>query len=279
MQVGEEAARIREQLGVPAVTGPPRAVLQIDVDLVPVHVEHRDRERNAFGREAVHQVEVLLGAVGVVAAPPVAEREAGQQRLRPGQSVQRADRRAVVGAVGEHVQVLASGFARCDPAVIGEQHGARVVDHCDAGAREHAGLERARAVDVVEGARRTAEVGEVGPVAPQPSPTLDAVPGLHGQSLGAEGLFVIDQVEPGGADLELAGAVDDLELTGLEGAVERDLRRAVLEGAGLAVLEPEQPVGQDGDAVVRPGHDVLGTGERLHVGATGHRAEPSERTS
>ena len=57
----------------------------------------------------------------------------------------------------------------------------------------------------------------------------------------------------------------EVVVRGPERAVDHRLRRAVLEPAGLRVLEPEQAGVEHGDAVVLALHDVLGCGERLRV--------------
>ena len=67
--------------------------------------------------------------------------------------------------------------------------------------------------------------------------------------------------------LELVAGLGEAELGRLERAVDDRLRRAVLELAGLGVLEPQQAAVEHGDAVVLALHDVLGGGERLGVGS------------
>ena len=159
VQLGEEALGVGEQRALPAVAGPARAVLLGHrVHAVPVHVEHGDGERQALGVEAVHQLEVGVRAVAVVAAPPVAERPAREHGRAAGHGVERLQRGRVVVAVGEHVDVDAAVLARAHPAVVLEQERARVVERGDAAARDDARLELGPAVDLVQRARGAAQV-------------------------------------------------------------------------------------------------------------------------
>ena len=267
VQLGHERRRVGEQLAVERVAGPAAAERRVDVDQVPVHVQDGDAERQPLLREAVHQLQVLVRAVGVVAAPPVAERVARQQRLRAGELVQRPQRGAVVAPVGEHVEVLVARAARRDPAVLLEQDRARVVDDRDAVAAEHALLERDAAVGLVERARGAAEVLQRVARAPDAAVVAHPALGLHGQPLGAEGALVVDELEALRVQLDLVLVLREAELGRLEGAVDDGLRRAVLELARLRVLEPEQPAVEHGDPVALALHDVLGGGERVGAGS------------
>ncbi len=263
VQGGEERRRVGEQVAVPGVAGPAAAVARVDVDEVPVHVQHRHRQRDALGGEAVHQAEVLVGGVGVVAAPPVAQREARQQRLRAGQVVEGAQRGAVVAAVGEDVEVEGVRAARRDPAVVGEQHRGAVVVAGHAVAGEHAGLQRDGAVGLVEGPRGPAEVGRGQPEPPHAALGVQAALRLHRQPLGAERALVVDQLQPRGVDRQPVVGLDDVELGGRERAVDDGLARPVLELAGRAVLQPDEAVGQHADAVAVAGEDAGGIGDRV----------------
>jgi hypothetical protein len=131
------------------------------LDAVPVHVEHRHGERQVLLVEAVEQLEIAVGAVAVVAAPPVAEHPAGQHRRPAGDGEERVERGLVVVAVGEDVDVDAAVGARADPAVVLEQERARVVERGHAASarrspdRARSGRRRRRAcggaAEVVDG--------------------------------------------------------------------------------------------------------------------------------
>ena len=168
VQLGEEGLRIGEQCAVPAVAGPAAAVARVDVvHAMPVHVEHRDRERQPVGGEAVQQLQVVLGGVGVVAAPPVPQRPARQHRRLAGDGVERVERLLVVMTVGEHVQIQAAAVARGDPAVVVEEERPRIVQHGETARRHHAWLQRHRAVGHVQSAGGAAQIRRAHPVPPQ----------------------------------------------------------------------------------------------------------------
>ena len=264
-QRGEEAGRVREEVGVPGVAGPAAAVRGVDVDPVPVHVDDRDRERHPLLAEPVDQRDVLVGGVGVVAAPPVAEGVARQQGRGAGQVVEGAEGLLVVVAVGEHVQVEVALGARGDPAVVAQQHRAGVVDRRDPVEGQHAVLERQRPVDVVEGAGGAAEVRGGQAVAPHRAVGVVAALGLHREAVGAERALVVDQVEPVGVDLQERVGLGDREVAGPEGPVQHHLRGAVLEHPRGAVLEAHEAGVEHGDPVPVALHDVRGVRDRMRV--------------
>ena len=106
VQPRHEALRIGEEVLVPRVAGPAGTVLRVHVvDEMPVHVDHGGGERNAFLLEPFDERHVFGFGVAVVAAPPVAEREARQQRGRPGQTVEVVHGLTVTVSVGEQVEV------------------------------------------------------------------------------------------------------------------------------------------------------------------------------
>jgi hypothetical protein len=248
VQLGQEALGVGEQRPLPAVAGPARPVaLGHRFDAVPVHVDHRHRERQALGVEPVEQLEVGVGAVAVIAAPPVAERPARQHRRAPRQRVERLERGVVVVAEGEHVRVDPAVRPRAHPAVVLEQERARVVELGDAHARHDPRVELGAAVDVVERARGPAERSHRLAVAPDAVVVADVAARLHAQAGRRERAAVVGQPQPAGDDLERGLAVDDLELGHRHVAVEREGRGAVLEHPVVGPLEPHQPVGEHGD--------------------------------
>jgi hypothetical protein len=268
VQLGEERLRVREQLALPGVARPARPVaLRNRLDAMPVHVEHRDGERRALGVEAVHQRDVALGAVAVVAAPPVAKRPARQHGLAPGQRVEGAQRLGVVEAEAEQVRVDLALGARANPAVVLEQEGPRVVELGDPQARHDARLERRAAVDVVERAGRAAKVVHRLAIAPHAAVVRDAAAQLHAQARGRERAAVVGQPQPVADDLQRRLAVRDVEVRHGQVAMDREGRRAVLEGAVVRPLEPQQTVGEDRDPPAVALHDCFTVGERRRVEA------------
>ena len=116
VQIAQQRLVVGEQLPVPRVSGPAGAILRVDVvDTMPVHVDHGCGERNAFAFEPVHEIEVLVLGIPVVAAPPVAERETRQQRRRPGESVEVLYCFGVASTIAEEVQVGFLMVSRRDP--------------------------------------------------------------------------------------------------------------------------------------------------------------------
>ena len=102
VQPGDEARRIGEEIGIPGVARPPADALA-HVDQMPVHVDDADRQRHVVVAELGHQRPQVSVAVGPVAAPPVAQRPARQQRRAAGESGVVAQGGAVVGAVARAV--------------------------------------------------------------------------------------------------------------------------------------------------------------------------------
>ncbi len=299
----EELRGVGEQVAVPGVARPPAPELGVDVDDVPVHVDDAHRERHALRLEALDQRLVRRRRVRVVPAPPVAEREPWEQRLGPGDGVERAQRLGVVGPVREHVQVLAPARrrrpipraalrrARRHPAVVGEEHRGGVVDQGEARPRDDAGLERDGAVGLVEGAGRAAERGHPGdrpvrvaellPVAPHRVVDRDPALDGDGEAARAEGPTVVDEPEPVGHDLEVRAVVEHAELRDGEVPAHREGGGAVLEDAVLGVLEPHEPVREDGDAVPVTLDDGARVGDRVRreggeaAGVVGHGSSVS----
>ena len=94
---------------------------------MPVHVDDGHGEGQFLGDEAVHERQVLPTAIGVVAAPPVAQQRARDEGARAGEAEEVSQRLPVVLAISEDVEVLCSvaqtvaGFTAPDPLVLGEQ--------------------------------------------------------------------------------------------------------------------------------------------------------------
>ena len=111
-----ESLGVGEEFTVPRVAGPSGSILRVDiVDQMPVHVDDGRGERQAFLLEAIDKLQILGFRVPVVAAPPVAEREARQQRRRAGELVEVLHGFDVPMAVSEDIQILAGVLARNDP--------------------------------------------------------------------------------------------------------------------------------------------------------------------
>ena len=161
---------IGEQLLVPRIAGPTGTVFRIDiVHAVPVHVDHGCGEWNAFALEPVHELQVFVLRVAVVAAPPVAECEARQQRRWSGQLVEVLHSFGVAAAVAEEVQVGFLVSARFHPSpqrirlavhfVCFHDHVCGgIVEHCPTVSRNHTIVQRNFAIRLVERARGAFEI-------------------------------------------------------------------------------------------------------------------------
>ncbi len=273
VQLGQEGPWVGEQRRLPRVAGPAVAELRRHgVDAVPVHVDDRDRERQAFLGEPVHELQVRRVAVRVVAAPPVAERPPGQACGCTGHLVEGAECGVEVTAVREHRDVAAAGHAGADPAVVLEQERLAVVEHGDAVAGQDAGFERHPSVDVVQGAAGTAEVA--GLLSPAPAVRVGA-DGLDDQAARAERTAVVAEPGPFGRDDDAAGAASALdcgtdalrrERRHRHPSPDRERRGTVLEPAVVAPLDAERAGVQDGDPPVLAGDDGSGVGHRVGSG-------------
>ena len=263
MQFAQKLGRRREKCTVPGVTRPTAAVGRVDVGQVPVHVEDGDREREPLLPEPVQQGQVRLGGVGVEAAPPVAEREPGHDRRGTGDGVERPQRLGVILTVGEHVQVDPADGVRADPALVVEEERARVVDHGIARTGDDARLERDRPVGVVQGAGRAAQVGRHVAVAPDRVVRADPAPDGQGQPARAERPAVVREPEARRHHLERAVRVEHPELGHGQSPIHREGGRAVFEDTVRGVLQPDQALGEHGDAV------TLALDDRRRVGRRG----------
>ena len=205
--------------------------------------------------------------VGVVPAPPVAERESRQYRGRPGHRVQRADGGAIIAAVAEEVQVGPGTVAGRDPAVVVQDQGAGVVQHRVAPAGDDTRFQRHRAVGVVQGARGSAQVVHRLAESPDAAVAADVAADLNAQPAGAEGPAVVHQVHAVGEDFQVVRAVDHPVLRHREVADHREGTGPILEPAVLGVLQAQQSVGEHGDPERLALHDRRRVGDWTSVQA------------
>ena len=129
MEPGQQLFRLRKLLPVPGIAGPAGAVFRVDLRHMPVHVQHGHGQRNALPPEAFHQFPVFLLGVGIIAAPPVPQREARRRRHRAGQRQEIPDRRLKIMPVGKKIQVFPIRAGRQQPSRGIHAHGGAVVQH------------------------------------------------------------------------------------------------------------------------------------------------------
>jgi len=134
MQEAEKPIRVGKERPVPGVTCP-AAALVAGLRDVPVHVDDTDRQRYPVRFEVFDQGSQLGFRVGPVAAPPVAQRPARDQRRRAGDEGVIAQAGGVIMPVAEEVQILRPGRRppRFQPAILVEDKRPRIVDDGPAG--------------------------------------------------------------------------------------------------------------------------------------------------
>ena len=260
VQFLEETLRIREKVTIPRVPRPARTVLRVHVGEVPVHVDHRHRERNILRAERIHELEVALLAIAVVARPPVAERELRHDRLRATNREIILHRGHVVAARCEHEKIDAAflGSAGAQATVGIKHHRARIINLCIPHRRVHARLERDLAVGDIERTGRTAEVPvkralclpvqgqlairgkrQILPVPPhrviRRNPALD----LNLEAVRRERAAIVFEVKILRFDREAALVLANRVLGRIKHhvTIDREGRRAILERAARRILE------------------------------------------
>ena len=162
----EERLGIGEELPVEGVARPARALsgvvrLELLRDIVhdmPVHVHGRDGERQRAGGELVHEREILLRRVSVIARPPVAERELGEHGRIAGQREKFPEPAAVIVPEREKVEVSPARGTGMQHGVLADDAGLRIVVAGGAAARHDALPDLHKARGAVQRPRRAAEV-------------------------------------------------------------------------------------------------------------------------
>ena len=268
----QKARRIRENALIPGIGPPAVAVFRIRIGDVPVHIDDRHGKRDAAGSEVFHQFAVAFLGIAVIAAPPVAERPARDHRFVPGDRAELLQSNPDVGGISEIIQILPVAGKRFKPAVFVQNHRIGIVEHDESDAVDHAVLELAGAVNVVEGGNGAAEVGRFEAKhrlrlfkAPFVAFMLGICLQKDGKSLLGEGFFIIFQNEAIRFDLEAVFALPHLKLRHGETPAERQLRRTVLKNAVRAVFHPDHTLVKHGKAVAVPPDDGAGIGDRRKV--------------
>ena len=122
------ARRVREQFTVPCVAGPTLAVLGVNIHIVPAHILNCHRNGQLFVAEAIHQLHVLLLRVAVIAAPPVAQRVAGQHGRTPGEMIKIVQTTQIIPAIAQKIDVGMTFRRGAHPAVVIKYHRGAVVN-------------------------------------------------------------------------------------------------------------------------------------------------------
>ena len=190
---------------------------------MPIHVDRRDRDRQFFALEAAHQIEIFLLRIRLVAAPPIAQRIARQQRHVAAQLEKVCDTTAVIAAVRKEIEVAARRSLH--DLVAAQYQSVRVVHHRDAAARDKPVFERHRPVAAVQRAARPLEVA-LAEVAHPPAVLQDD---LDHFALSD----VVDKPRIRGDDLDDIAALSALERRLVERASPNALSRLVAKRARL----------------------------------------------
>jgi len=117
VEITSELRRVGGQLLVPGVACPSR--MWRFVDQVPIHVNNYHLEWGRPFPEFVYQLEVAILRVRIISTPPVPQGPSGEDRLFPGESVERLQRRFVGMAVAKKVSVDTMAWAAgCNKAIL-----------------------------------------------------------------------------------------------------------------------------------------------------------------
>lgn len=261
-QLAEQGAGVGNQFAVPAVARPaPReSVAQAHrrVLAVPVHVEDHDVEREAVLVIAAHQVAIVVRRVGPPAAIPGPVHVAARHGHRAAHGLQRAQRRLVVAAVDEEVEVLhVVAVARGEPAVA-VNVGPRVVDEEPAVAAQQAvlpGYGRAHGVHRRHGALQVAALFVRH--APRAAPAVHLE--RYAQVVLSEGQAVVVILDAHGRRGEHVGAPlarhahRHVGGTAHHGEVGRVVQELLVPG----ILHADQVVGDEGETAVADDHRAV----------------------
>ena len=156
-----KACGSRKQVAVPGIAGPADRLVARLCD-VPIHVDDTHRQRHLVRGKILHQALQLILAVGPVAAPPVTQQPARDQRGRTGNFLEILQTADIVVAIAKEVEVQIVGGGTChQPALVVKDQRARVVDHGPTAARHQAGFQRHKPVGFVQGPRCALEIARL----------------------------------------------------------------------------------------------------------------------
>ena len=248
VQRPQETGRVGEQLPVPGVARPSAAIGH--VGQVPVHVDHRDRQGNVLCGKLFHQRQIAMLGVAEKAAPPVAQRPAGQQRGGAGQAVKIPQAGSVIMTIAKKVQILLCVVPGPQRAVLPQDHGAAVVQHGKPVPGDQPIPHGNFPIRLIQRPGRSAQRGQGLTVAPVAH--IGAEPALDGkaQSLRGKGLFIIGKMQAGGIHLHPARKAPCFHLHRREIPALDGGGGAVLKAPLGLVFQTNQPFRQKGDAII-----------------------------
>ncbi len=265
VETAEKPLGVGKELPVPGVSRPAAAIFRRNIHQMPIHVDHRYGQRNFPGPESLHQRQIALLRISVVAAPPVAQREPGQQRRMAAEAVEVPEAGHVAVSIAEKVQVHAFVTARFDPLPGGDEGAAAVVQYGKAAPGQQAALQLRRPVGAVQRPRRTLQVLYFIPVAPAGAVGVEALLQVNGKSLGGKALPVVVQVELLRNDLQPAVLLHGAEGRRREVPADDRLGGLVREMPFRLILHADQGFRQNGETVTCSCDQCFRSGLRLHL--------------
>ena len=226
---------------------------------VPVHVHNAHAQGDIAVLELIHQGQVLLLRVGMVAAPPVAQGEGGQHVRRAGEAVVVLHGSRVVMPMAEEVHIRAC-LPGGEPAVAEQAGRAAVIQHGKTVHRADAVFNGALAVHAIQGGGGASQILQgLVPVMPQERRRAQAADGqalLQGLALPAADL------QHPRADDRLIARVDNLRRPIAE--VPADHRQGgVVRPCPL--LDAHQARADHRDAHIPALHDAFRPGRGVHI--------------
>ena len=268
MQKSEELFIVRKQLFVPGIACPalPQIALLLKVGTgrlfilrhihrMPIHIHHGDRERDVLLLKAQHQRLVFLLRIGIVPAPPVAQRISRQHRRDARQAVIVGDAAAIVVTIAEKVQIGRPRRAGHHPAVLPQQHGLAVIQQRIAQPGTQPILQRDPIVHPVQRFGGTFQRFRLVAVVPIGGRLIFE---RHRQCIGGE-RHIRAAAQPQRRRFHRQPCIIPYRLisTRSKVTVKHRLARPILKPAGIAVFDPQQAVGQHRDPHIVAGHRVF----------------------
>ena len=158
MEPRQKLRRIREQLPVPGISGPPGSIFRRNIDQMPIHINDCHGKWNLLSLKAHHQPLILLFRISMIPAPPVSKRPPRKQRRIPAQPVKIADTFLIAMAISKEVEIQLNSSAQRNPAVLSNDHGTAVINHSPAVSRNHPVLQRNRTIHLIQRARSSSQI-------------------------------------------------------------------------------------------------------------------------
>ncbi len=120
MKPSQEPLRIREELLIPGIAGPAGSVFLINIHQMPVHVNHRHRQRHVLRPEALHQLPIGLLRIFMITAPPIPQRIPRHHRRRPAQPVEILNAGQIIRPISPEVQIDLRMLPDFHPAILSD---------------------------------------------------------------------------------------------------------------------------------------------------------------